>query len=83
MSHEMFIENKTHMVVTDVSSVEGFDEDAIFVNLKEEALTIYGKNLHIESLDLDEGKLIATGEVESLIYSKKREHKNFFERFRK
>ena len=44
---------------------------------------IYGRNLHIESLDLDIGRLIATGEVESIAYTKKKIKKNIWERFRK
>jgi len=83
MSHDLYIENKEKLTITDVSSVGEFDETVIFVNLKEERLMVYGENLHIESLDLQDGKLIATGKVESLIYSKKKERKSIFERFRK
>jgi len=83
MSHDLYIENKEKITITDVSSVGEFDETVIFVNLKEERLMIYGENLHIESLDLQDGKLIATGKVESLTYSKKKERKSIFERFRK
>ncbi len=83
MGHELYIENKEKMTITDVSSVDEFDESAIFANLKEESLTIYGNNLHIESLDLEEGKLIVTGIVESLTYSKRKEKKSIFARFQK
>ena len=83
MSHDLYIENKEKITITDVSSVGEFDETVIFVNLKEERLMIYGENLHIESLDLQDGKLIATGKVESLTYSKKKERKSILERFRK
>jgi len=83
MSHDLYIENKEKLTITDVSSVGEFDETVIFVNLKEERLMVYGENLHIESLDLQDGKLIATGKVESLTYSKKKERKSIFERFRK
>lgn len=82
MGHELYIENKERLTVTDVISVDEFDETAIFAKLKEESLIIYGENLHIESLDLDEGKLIATGTVESLTYSKRKVKKSLFERLR-
>ena len=44
---------------------------------------ISGSNLHIEVLDLEEGKLVATGEIEALTYTKKRVKTKFFDRFRK
>ena len=83
MNHELHIEGKEKIEVTEVTSVDGFDEEAICINLKEEGLMIYGRNLHIESLDLDIGRLIATGEVESIAYTKKKIKKNIWERFRK
>lgn len=83
MNHELHIEGKSKIEVTEVTSVDGFDEEAIFINLKEEGLIIYGKNMHIESLDLDTERLIATGEVESIAYTKKKIRKSIWERFRK
>lgn len=83
MSHELHLDNKTKLTLTDVSSVDSFDETSIFVNLKEEGLFIYGENLHVDALDLDEGRLVATGQINSLEYTKKREKKNLWEKFRK
>ncbi len=67
--------------VTEVTSVEAFDEETILTNLREEGLIISGKNLHIEALDLEEGKLVAEGEIESLSYTKKKNGKGIFDRF--
>lgn len=83
MSHELHLENKSKLTVTDVSSVDSFDEGAIFVNLKDEGLFIYGENLHVDALDLDEGRLIAAGKINSLEYTKKKEKKTLRERFRR
>lgn len=83
MSHEVNLYNKTNITVSDVSSIDGFDENCIFVNLQQEGLVIYGKGLHIEGLDLDAGILTAGGRIESIAYAKKKEKKSFIERFRR
>jgi hypothetical protein len=44
---------------------------------------IYGKGLHIEGLDLEEGVLTAAGQIDSIAYAKKREKKSLRERFRR
>lgn len=82
-NHNLEMENKKRLTLTEVVSVEGFDEETILVNLQGDGLIISGKNLHIEALDLDEGRMSATGEVESLVYTKKKVKKPFFERFRR
>lgn len=82
-NHYIQLENKKRLTITEVTSVEGFDEETILANLAEEGLVICGKNLHIEVLDLEEGRLVAEGEIESLSYTKKKVKSKFFERFRK
>jgi hypothetical protein len=39
--------------------------------------------MHIEGLDLDDGILTAAGQIESIIYAKKKIKKTLRERFRK
>ena len=83
MNHEINISNKTNITVSAVKSIDAFDENCIFVNLQEDVLMIYGKGLHIEGLDLEEGILTAAGRIESIAYAKKREKKTLRERFRR
>lgn len=82
-NHVIELENKSRLSVSAVTAVEAFDEETILANLAEEGLVISGSNLHIEVLDLEEGKLVATGEIEALTYTKKRVKSKFFDRFRK
>lgn len=82
-NHVIELENKSRLLVSAVTAVEAFDEETILANLAEEGLVISGSNLHIEVLDLEEGKLVATGEIEALTYTKKRVKTKFFDRFRK
>lgn len=83
MNHEVNLYNRTNITVSDVSSIDGFDENCIFVNLQQESLVIYGKGLHVEGLDLESGILTAAGQIESIAYAKKKEKKSFIERFRR
>lgn len=83
MEHEITLINKSSLTVTAVTSVDGFDETAIYMNLEQQGLNIFGENLHIESLDLDEGRLVASGTIENIQYTKKKTSKSIWERFKK
>ncbi len=80
-NHIIEIENQRSIRITEVIELEGFDENIIYVELKEKNLIIEGENLHIESLD--EGILIAKGTIESVAYRKKKLKKSLKDRFRK
>lgn len=83
MNHEINIMNQTSITVSQVISIDEFDEGCIFVNLEKDGLMIYGKGLHIEGLDLETGLLTAAGQIESIAYAKKKERKSLRERFRR
>ena len=82
-NHVIELENKSRLMVSAVTAVDEFDEETILADLADEGLVISGKNLHIEVLDLEEGKLVATGEIEALTYTKKKAKTKLFDRFRK
>lgn len=82
-NHYIQLENKQRMTVTAVTAVDAFDEETILADLKEESLIISGKNLHIEILDLEEGKMAASGEIESIVYTKKKSSRGLWERLRR
>lgn len=81
-NHVIELENKSRLMVSAVTAVDAFDEETILADLADEGLVISGKNLHIEVLDLEEGKLVATGEIEALTYTKKKAKTKLFDRFR-
>lgn len=80
-NHYIQMENRKRITVTEVTSVDGFDEETILANLADQGLIISGKNLHIETLDLDEGKLVADGEIEGLNYTKRKSGSSLLDRF--
>ena len=83
MEHEITLLNKASLTVTGVTSVDGFDETSIFINLEQEGLNIFGENLHMESLDLDEGRLVASGTIGTIQYTKKKPSLSIWERIKK
>lgn len=79
--HYLELENKSRLTVTAVTSVEGFDDTLMVINLTDEEIQVYGKNLTIELLDLENGKLIAKGYIENIGYVKRKKKKSLKERF--
>lgn len=72
-NHVITIDNRQKITVTDVADIDNFDEEEICANLKEGGLLIQGKGLHIQMLDLADGKAVITGEINSLAYRQKKD----------
>lgn len=72
-NHMITIDNREKITVTDVADIDNFDEEEIRANLKTGGLNIKGKRLHIQMLDLGEGKAVITGEVNALAYTQKKD----------
>lgn len=68
-NHLITIDNRQKISITEVADIDNFDEEEICANLKEGGLTIKGKGLHIQKLDLAEGTVIITGEITALNYT--------------
>ncbi len=67
--HKIELDHLHSMSVTGVVDVPTFTDKTVTVRLSNETLTIYGQNLAIKSLDVDNGKLQLSGQVNSLKYS--------------
>lgn len=71
--HSVYIESRNRMVITDVTDVDTFTEETILLTIDKGGLVVKGQNLHIQRLDLEEGKVIITGFVQSAVYTEKKE----------
>ncbi|MDD2215011.1 MAG: sporulation protein YabP [Eubacteriales bacterium] len=71
--HNLFIEDRKQITVTDVKDVDNFNEETILLTIHEGGLLLKGQEMHIQKLDLEEGKVIITGSVTSATYTEKRE----------
>jgi len=74
--HSIYLEDRKKLTVTDVTDIENFNEEAILINLSGGSLAVKGQGLHIQRLDLDEGKVIITGFVNSAVYTEKKDRQD-------
>ena len=71
--HVVNIDNRERISVTDVTDIESFNEEMILLILNNGGLVIKGQDLHIQKLDLDEGRVLITGAIGSAVYTEKRD----------
>lgn len=72
-NHVITIDNREKITISEVADIDSFDEEEICANLKAGGLLIKGKGMHIQLLDLTEGKAVITGEINSLAYTRKKD----------
>lgn len=69
MPHSLILDNRKSLSISGVSDVDSFDEQSITVYTAIGDLTIKGKDLHINTLNIETGDLQVNGKIDSLIYS--------------
>ncbi|MCL2034430.1 MAG: sporulation protein YabP [Oscillospiraceae bacterium] len=69
MKHNVIMENRRTLTVTGVMDIDSFDEETVTVFTEHGELTIKGRDLHINKIDVDTGDLLMEGDVDSLSYS--------------
>ena len=67
-AHALSVENRGHTVITGVTDVGLFNEQMIVAVTSQGRLTLTGQNLHVDSLNLEEGVLIAEGKIDAVSY---------------
>lgn len=84
-AHVVNIDNRERISVTEVADIESFNEEIIFLTLKNGGLVIRGEDLHIQKLDLEEGRVLILGAIGSAVYTEKRDkqEKGFLKRILK
>ena len=76
--HNVVMENRSKMSVSDVTDVESFNEQEIILNTKMGMLTISGSSLHINKLNVETGELKIDGDIDSLSYDDSTSSKESF-----
>ena len=71
--HNLIMEDRKQITVTDVKDVNSFNEENILLTIQGGGLILKGQDLHIQKLDLEEGKVVITGSINSAVYTEKRE----------
>lgn len=67
--HSLMLDNRKNLSISGISDVDSFDEQIILAYTDLGELTIKGKSLHINKLNIDSGDLQVEGQIDSLSYS--------------
>ena len=62
------LDGREKLELTGVCDVSGFDESTVMLSTALGELTVHGRGLHIERIDLDKGELELRGHVQELSY---------------
>ena len=68
-AHSLTLEGRTRARLTGVAAVSCFNDQEIILETSQGELALLGEKLHIEQLDLEEGRLEVTGNLSGLEYS--------------
>jgi sporulation protein YabP len=70
--HAVTLDGRRHLEIVGVTHVDTFTDDTIVLSTHLGTLTIKGHALQIQHVDVDTGRLVADGDVDSLQYSRRR-----------
>ncbi|MBC7958727.1 MAG: sporulation protein YabP [Vallitaleaceae bacterium] len=73
--HRLVITNREEMSIVGVSDVVSFDETAIIIETELGMLEIRGEGLHVNQLNLENGEMSLTGDIEAIEYDDKTQYK--------
>ena len=71
--HTVILEDRKRLVVTGVSDVDSFAEDAMAIYTGLGQLSLRGQGLRIDRLDTETGELTVTGTVHAMAYTDERQ----------
>jgi len=75
-NHILTVDCRRQISISGVTDVVEFDEGSIILNTEGGKLLVEGSTLQITTLDVESGKLCATGKIDAVIYSDGNEKKN-------
>jgi sporulation protein YabP len=67
--HQLVLTNCSQLAVEGVNNLGSYDQEQIILETSSGVLEVKGDGLHIQQLNLDQGKVTIDGKVYSLIYS--------------
>lgn len=67
--HSVVINNREKAVITGIDDIDSFNEFEIIVLTSAGFMTVVGSDLHIASLNLQDGQLVVEGVIQSIDYS--------------
>ncbi len=77
-AQNLILESRKRLTVSGVSEVIEFDDTLIRMKTDLGDLIVHGDGLHVESLSVETGDLVMTGEVSAMNYENVRERSGLF-----
>ena len=67
--HQMTLSNRNQLGIDGVVNLGSYDQELILMETSVGVLEVKGEHLHIQQLNLDQGRVVIDGEINSLVYS--------------
>ncbi|MBQ3904176.1 MAG: sporulation protein YabP [Eubacterium sp.] len=80
LKHTVYLENRESLSIGGVKDVDAFNEEEVTALTDYAELTVKGRELHVEALDLETGVLRLTGQIDAVIYSDRAVTKGFMKK---
>jgi sporulation protein YabP len=75
-NNSVILENRKKLSITGVNEVISFNDEVIVLTTNLGTLTLKGNELKMNKLDVQNGDIMITGKINSLVYSEKESLKN-------
>lgn len=78
LKQTVLLEDRKKLVIDAVINVGSFNDDYLEISTNMGDITIEGRNLKIEELRHENGKILISGEISGLFYNEQKRTKGFF-----
>lgn len=75
LPHNLILEDRKNLSISGVEDIDSFDENMVVLFTEQGELTIRGKNLHINKLNVETGELTMDGTIVALVYTEQQPKK--------
>ncbi|MBR1824480.1 MAG: sporulation protein YabP [Ruminococcus sp.] len=70
-NQNIILENRKNLSISGITDVDSFDERTIVLYTQLGELTVQGRELHIDSMSVETGDMVITGDIWALVYGDK------------
>ena len=74
----VILENRQRLTIDSVINVKSFNDDYLIINTVLGEICVEGKELKIQELLQDTGKILVTGEISGIYYYEEKSNKGIF-----
>ncbi len=73
-SHNLILENRKSLSISGITDVDSFDEREVILYTQIGEMTVQGRELHIDSMSVETGDMLITGEIWAIVYGDRDKH---------